>query len=238
MPSERLHHPSGPLLTAIVLAATAGAVDAQVFLGVVPVFVANMSGNLIHLGMAVGEADWAEAGGSMLALVSFAGAIAAATVHLDRGRRRGKPPEASPLLAVEAALLLVLGVVLWSGGVGYSPSMTLGAVPIILAASFAMGLQTASLRSVGQVAVATTYGTGAVVRIAEKSVLAARRADRAVEHRRRRSVVVLCSVVAGYVVGAAVAALVGARPLVLIVAAVAVGADALRGIQPLKPSDL
>src|SRR5690606_8054302 len=98
-----------------------------------------------------------------------------------------------------------------------------GATAVVIAlSSIAMGVQTASLRNVGQVAVATTYGTGAVVRIAEKSVLAARRADRAVEHRRRRSLIVLCSVVAAYVCGASLAALV-ATGLVMFAAVFLVG---------------
>lgn len=223
MPSEHLHHPSGPLVAAVVLAAAAGVVDAQVYLGVVPVFVANMSGNLIHLGMATGEADWRVAGASLLALVAFAAGVMAATVHLDRRRRRGHGPAASVLLATEAALLLLLAVAMQRSGLEYSAQVRLEAVPVIVVASFAMGMQAASLRNVGQVAVATTHGTGAVVRLAEKAVLAARRADRAIEHRRRRSIVVLFSVIAAYVAGAALAALAGASPLLMAAAAVAVG---------------
>ena len=51
----------------------------------------------------------------------------------------------------------------------------------------AMGLQATALRRVGQIAVATTYGTGAIVRVGEKVALAARRADRPVARAVRRT---------------------------------------------------
>src|SRR4051794_30025782 len=52
--SESRHHAAGPVGTAVCLAAAAGFVDAYVYTRVVPVFVANMSGNLIHLGLSLG----------------------------------------------------------------------------------------------------------------------------------------------------------------------------------------
>lgn len=222
MPTEHLHHPAGPLQAAVLLAAAAGAVDAHVFLHVTPVFVANMSGNLVHLGMATGEGDWSEAVGSGLALTSFAAGVMLAMAHLDRRRRRGVELLPTALFAVEAFLLVAVATGLWWTGVDYADHLSWVAALVVAVSSFAMGVQAASLRNVGQVAVATTYGTGAVVRIAEKSVLAVRRAERAVEHRRRRSVIVLCAVVAAYVCGAAVAARAGTG-LILLAAAVLVG---------------
>ena len=70
---ERTHHPSGPLGLAIALAATAGFVDAHIYVNVTPVFVANMSGNLIHLGISLGEGDWFPALATVLALGAFTG---------------------------------------------------------------------------------------------------------------------------------------------------------------------
>jgi uncharacterized membrane protein YoaK (UPF0700 family) len=89
-----------------------------------------------------------------------------------------------------------------------------------------MGLQATALRLVGEIAVATTYGTGAIVRIGEKLVLAARRADRRTEHRRRVAIGVLTVVLVSYVAGAAVATLAGSGALVLAIPAVVVGACA------------
>jgi len=62
------------------LAAIAGFVDAHVYVHVTPVFVANMSGNLVHLGVFVGLGSWREAAGSTLALGAFlAGVLASAS---------------------------------------------------------------------------------------------------------------------------------------------------------------
>jgi uncharacterized membrane protein YoaK (UPF0700 family) len=227
MPQEHSHHPSGPLVAAVTLAASAGFVDAHVYLHVVPVFVANMSGNLIHLGMAVGLADARETLAACVAIAAFCVGVAAGTVHHDRRRRRGLPVGSSPLLAVESAMLVALCVVLALADVDRHVVLRLVDVPILTVAAVAMGLQTASLRAVGRVAVATTYGTGAIVRIAEKSVLAWRGAAPAGDERRRTSVVVLTSVVVAYVAGAAIAAAAGASPLLVLAPAVAVAGCAL-----------
>ena len=222
MPQEHPHHPSGPLVAAVVLAASAGFVDAHIYLHVVPVFVANMSGNLIHLGMAVGLTDARETLAACVAIAAFCVGVGAGTVHHDRRQRRGLPIGSSPLLAVEGTLLVVLCVALALADVDRHLVLHLVDVPILTVAAFAMGLQTASLRAVGRVAVATTYGTGAIVRIVEKSVLAWRGAAPSGDERRRTSVVVLTSVVVAYVGGAAAAAAAGASPLLVLVPALAV----------------
>ena len=64
MTQESTHHPSGPLLLAVALAMVAGFVDAHIYLAVSPIFVANMSGNLVHIGMLVGDGNWWQAVGA------------------------------------------------------------------------------------------------------------------------------------------------------------------------------
>lgn len=209
MTQERAHHPSGPLMLAVVLAVVAGFVDAHVYVHITPVFVANMSGNLIHLGIFAGLGSWRAALGSAVALIAFLlGVVAAVTHHDHRLQRRGHL-SADSILAVEAALLLVLPVLWLASGAGFSAEPRLVDYPVLIVASFAMGLQAAALRRVGEIAVATTYGTGAIVRIGEKLALAKRRADRSTSHRRRVTVAVLVVVLMSYVTGAAVAAVIG-----------------------------
>ena len=74
--------------------------------------------------------------------------------------------------------------------------------------STAMGLQAVSLRRVGSIAVSTTYGTGAIVRIGEKIALGLRRAERGSDVRRRATIFVITTILVGYVIGAAIAAAV------------------------------
>ena len=84
MPAESTHHVAGPLTVAVGLAATAGFVDAFVFQNVSAVFVANMSGNLIRVGMAVGDLDGHAVAASAIALVAFTLAAIAAATAIDR----------------------------------------------------------------------------------------------------------------------------------------------------------
>jgi uncharacterized membrane protein YoaK (UPF0700 family) len=90
-------------------------------------------------------------------------------------------------------------------------------LPVIVLAAMAMGIQAGALRRVGEIAVATTYGTGAIVRIGEKVVLAARRADRSSVHRRRVAIAVLLVVLVSYVAGAVIATVAGSSPWLLTV---------------------
>jgi uncharacterized membrane protein YoaK (UPF0700 family) len=242
MPQEQSHHPSGPLVLAAALAATAGFVDAHIFLHVTPVFVANQSGNLIHLGMFAGQADWHEAAAVAVAICSFVAGVMAATVHHDHQVRAGRPVHPTVLLAVEAALvLLLMGLLAW-WGITFSRIAELVDLPVIIIGGVAMGVQTAALRRVGSVAVSTTYGTGSIVRIGEKSVLALRGADRSATDRRSRTVVVLAAVTVAYVLGAVAASALGRSPwllllpvAVLVVAAVATRSEDMS--EPVAASD-
>lgn len=221
MTTETRHHPSGPLKLAITLAACAGFVDAHVYLNVTPVFVANMSGNLIHLGMFTGLGDWREA---VASIVAFAG-VAASIVHHDHQIQRGLPIGPSRLLAVEATLVVALSLLVARLHVGFTAQPSPRDLPILLIGGVAMGLQAGSLRRVGEISVATTYGTGAIVRIGEKVALGARGADRVAAHRRRVTIAVLAIVLCSYVAGAIAAAIAGPRPALLIIPGMALAAS-------------
>lgn len=226
MTQEHEYHASGVLGVAIGLAAVAGFVDAHVFLHVAEVFVANMSGNLIHLGMSTGLEDWQRAARSAVSLVAFAGGIVVATVLHQRHVRAGRRPRPVLLLIAESVLLIALvGLLVAVPDLGehVDRGTDPGAYVAVLLGATAMGLQTVALRRVGSVAVATTYGTGTIVRIGEKLALGARGAERTSEVRRRVTVVVLVSVLAGYVGGAILATVMGSSPANLLVPIAALG---------------
>jgi uncharacterized membrane protein YoaK (UPF0700 family) len=212
---ERTHHPSGPLGLAIALAAAAGFVDAHIYVNVTPVFVANMSGNLIHMGISLGNGEWNRAVATVLALAAFTTGVIVATVHHDRQVRRGREVHPAFLVAVEAALLAALTIWLIASPVSFAARPRAADYPVLVVAALAMGIQAGALRRVGEIAVATTYGTGAMVRIGEKLVLAARRADRSSVHRRRVAIAVLVLVLVSYVCGAIIATLAGSSPWLL-----------------------
>ena len=209
----------------MVLAATAGFVDAHIYLFVVQVFVANQSGNLIGLGMTAGQEQWRNAASALVAISAFVAGVAGATAHQRRDRERGRAPRTYPLLQIEAAALLALAIVLGVVDPKLSDGWRMIDLAVIVVAASAMGVQSASLRAVGTISITTTYGTGALVRVGEKLV-APLRADRGpADAARMRTVTVLAVVLASYVGGAAVSAALGsAHWLVLLPALAMVGA--------------
>ncbi len=202
---------------AISLAAVAGFIDAHLFLHVTSIFVANMSGNMIRVGIEIGDGGWTTAAGSLAALIAFTVGVIVAITHHDHQLRRGRSVRPDRLLVVEALLALTLPVLLIWSDVDFSepPGAVHGTV--IAIGAFAMGIQASALRRVGEIAVATTYGTGTIVRIGEKAALALRRAERVGEGRRSTTVGVLVIVLAGYIGGAAVASALGSSPVLLFI---------------------
>jgi len=238
---EASYHPSAPLGIAVALSAVAGFVDAHMFLHVARVFVANMSGNMIQLGMNTGLGDWSGVATSALALVAFLAGVIAATVHHDRRVRRGLPVHPDRLLVIEALLVIAL--------IGLLVGFDITAVQVrpvtflaVALGAVALGMQTMALRRVGAVAVATTYGTGTIVRIGEKLALGVRRADRDDEHRRRVTIAVLVTILVGYIVGAAIAAALGSSPWTLAVPVAVLGLAAagssVMAVDPVDATDV
>ena len=219
MPAEHTHHASGTLPVVAALAAAAGFVDAFVFQHVTPVFVANMSGNLVRLGMSAGVHDGHQAVAALVALAGFAAGVTAGAAHLDTHVRSERQPNPAALLFVEASLLIALALILQTSDIGFSATTKAADYPVVLIGAAAMGMQAIALRRVGQVAISTTYGTGAVVRLSEKLALAFRKTPRPDNHRRRTSITILSTVLLTYVLGAFVAASWDSNPYLLFIPA-------------------
>jgi uncharacterized membrane protein YoaK (UPF0700 family) len=220
MTTESEHHTSGSLWLAVALAATAGFVDAFIYVRVTPVFVANMSGNFIHLGVFAGSHDGRGVAAMSVALGSFLAGVMLATSHLDTHVRARQSPRPDALLLFESILLLSLPVLLRIADITYSSSIQRNDYLVVVLAATAMGIQAVALRRVGQIAVATTYGTGSMVRLGEKLALAMRQTARPGDHRRRVTIAVLFIVLVSYVAGAGLAASLGATPELLLFPAV------------------
>ncbi len=231
MTAESKHHTSGSLGAAITLACTAGFVDAFVFQHVTPVFVANMSGNLIRLGMSAGASNSAGVEASGIALIAFLFGVAAGTIRVDHRLQHGRSHSSSSLLVLEAALLASLTMLLAATHHTYAVSLDRVSFAVITIGATAMGIQAIALRRVGSIAVSTTYGTGALVRLGEKLALGARGTSRPDEIKRRVTVVILTAVLAAYVGGAGLASALNGDRLLLIAPTMAtiVAAAALRG---------
>ncbi|MEO6124282.1 MAG: DUF1275 family protein, partial [Ilumatobacteraceae bacterium] len=137
MTSESDHQISGSLGLAVVLAATAGFVDAFIYRRVTPVFVANMSGNLIRLGMAGGQLEGSAIAAALVALTGFLAGAMIATTSADVDLRAGRQPHPAALLYLETTLLLAVAFSIVGLGVHYSPSMEAIDYPVVILATVA-----------------------------------------------------------------------------------------------------
>jgi uncharacterized membrane protein YoaK (UPF0700 family) len=153
-----------------LLAAAAGCVDAAGFLGLGQVMPAGMTGNTVLLGMALGQADFAAALRSTVAIAGFmAGALVGAAI-VDRGSRSVIwTPQVTAALALEVVILIVLALA-WHALEGRAPWSIDYRHPLIAAAGAAMGIQSAAARRVGVPGVATTFMGGTLTSLAGRLV--------------------------------------------------------------------
>jgi len=192
------------LLLAVTLAFVAGCVDAICFARVFDVFPANQSGNAVLLGIAIGNGRAGDVWRPAVAIVGFGLGVAVAIVLGSRVQGRHRP---ELLLGLEILLIVPTAVVLLDHA---HPAAELSGVAsglLLVATTCAMGLQTEVIGRVAGIAVATTYQTGAITRIAES--VAQRVAPGRTASTVARGLTVLVFVLVGYVGGAAVGASMG-----------------------------
>ncbi len=143
----------------ILLAFGSGAVDAISFLGLGRVFTANMTGNIVLLGLAAGTSAGSEATRSAISLVAFIAAVSLA-LWLSHRSEEGRLPAgvvAALGLEVFAQAGFLVGWLLTSG----HPGRPLEAV-LVGVSAVAMGLQSGAVARLGA-GVSTTYITGTLV---------------------------------------------------------------------------
>jgi uncharacterized membrane protein YoaK (UPF0700 family) len=142
----------------VVLAFGAGAMDAITFSRLGDVFAGVMTGNMVLLGLAIGNGKAVVTGRVAVALASFAVGVLVAG-----GFTRGSASGAVWSRRVTRVLMLESGVILvfalgWqvSGG---SPAGS-GQALLLAGAAFAMGLQSGAVVAIGVPGLSTTYLTG------------------------------------------------------------------------------
>ena len=152
----------------VMLSLAAGCVDAVGYLGLGQIFVANMTGNTVLLGLALGQAKGQAALRAVVALAGFIVGVAAGVAIVGPGRERSAW---SP--AVTAALALEL-VVLVAFAVGWffaeAEPAGLAVYPLIVLPALAMGVQSSAVRRLGVPGVATTYITGTLTDLTEGAI--------------------------------------------------------------------
>jgi uncharacterized membrane protein YoaK (UPF0700 family) len=151
----------------LALTFSTGIIDAVGYLGLDRVFTANMTGNVVILGMGLAGADDLPVLGPLLALAAFmAGAVIGGRAL---GGRAGEWTHATTwLLAVVGVVVLGLGVglMLWPD----PPQAALLSVTAILGA--VMGMQAAAARALGVKDVTTVVVTSTITGLSMDSRLA------------------------------------------------------------------
>ena len=138
----------------LALALGAGAADAAAFLGIGRVFVANMTGNTVLLGVAaIARGSGGDFLRSASALVGFSIGVSVGTLLITRGESQF-PRLARNAFVLETAALGVL-LVCWAA-IGVSTARD----GLIAVAGLAMGIQSAAVLAAHTGGVATTYVTG------------------------------------------------------------------------------
>jgi uncharacterized membrane protein YoaK (UPF0700 family) len=153
---HRVPHPVRDTLL-IALTFTAGCVDAISYLGLGRVFTANMTGNAVLLGVALGHAEASTAERSAVAVVGFAlGALAGSRIAPTGPRGPAWPRHVTVALAIELVALVAFAAFWPSSG---TPLARLADALTGLSA-LAMGIQSAAARRLAVSGVTTTYVTG------------------------------------------------------------------------------
>lgn len=140
----------------LVLTFATGVVDAGGFLGFDTVFLGNMTGNVLILGMGAAGADGLPVFSLALALVAFIVGAGIASLFLRSGRR-GWSPRMTAVLAVSASLVAGTAVLVCA-----EPKAHVSAMFAVGMTAGAMGLQAAAARNIGVADVTTVVVTSTI----------------------------------------------------------------------------
>jgi uncharacterized membrane protein YoaK (UPF0700 family) len=136
-----------PTRIVVPLAFAAGCVDALSYLGLGHIFTANQTGNIVLLGLALGEGHSLDAQRSLASLFGFIlGVVLAHVIGVPTTRQAHWPASVTRALALECAILLVF--TLW-GASAPPNSQSAAVLPFIVLMGCAMGMQNVSLQAIG-----------------------------------------------------------------------------------------
>jgi uncharacterized membrane protein YoaK (UPF0700 family) len=155
------------MLTSLSLAA--GCVDAVGYLGLGQVFVANMTGNTVLLGLAIGQADGRGVLHAGTALAGFVCGVAVGVAIVERGSER---PVWTPAVTAALGLEFVILVAFAAGWLldGSAEPSGVAVYLLIALSALAMGVQSAAVRRLNVADVSTTYITGTLTSLTARMV--------------------------------------------------------------------
>jgi uncharacterized membrane protein YoaK (UPF0700 family) len=211
----------------VVLTLASGLLDAACYLGMGHVFVANMTGNVVFLGFALGGAKGFSIAASLVALGAFLLGAAAGgrlNVALSGQRHRWLTAAATTQLVLAAAAAIAAA----AGALGPAGNARFGIIALLGAA---MGMQNATARKLAVPDLTTTVLTLTLTGLAADSSLAGGGNPRMV-----RRATAVAAMLAGAMAGAALMVRAGFTVTLAVVAgvyaAVAVGFAVFAGADP------
>jgi uncharacterized membrane protein YoaK (UPF0700 family) len=158
-------HARGRDLTLWLLAAAAGCVDAVSYLALGHVFVANMTGNTVLLGIALVELEPGATLRAALSLAGFVGGAAGGAWVIERARPLRRGAGVSRVLTLQV-MLMAIAVLCWRA---QNDTMALADF-LVLLLSLAMGLQTVAARRLDRYGISTTFITGSITALVSRAV--------------------------------------------------------------------
>lgn len=149
-------------LAALVLAWTAGYVDAVGYLDLAHVYTSHMTGNTAALGQYLSRVQWPDVVKHGWPILAFVVGLLVGAAITEAGRRHRFHSRLSLVMAIEIVLLVVLAM--WGAREGLRPPWWV-ALPAL-----AMGMQTVTITRIGDQRVYSTYMTGNLAKFAEAIV--------------------------------------------------------------------
>lgn len=202
------HGPLPPLL--VVLTVVTGLVDAFSYLELGHVFVANMTGNVVFLGFALGGAAGFVWWASLLGIATFvAGAFVGGRIAATRGAHRARHLLTAASVQCAVVLLATIAAFLFPRPYGAA-----ALVVLIVLLGVGMGLQNATARALGVPDLTTTVLTLTLVGISADSRPAGGKGGKP-----GRRLVSIVSMFVGALIGSAIIT-AHLAPVVLVVATV------------------
>ncbi len=146
----------------ISLSAAAGAIDVVTYFAFNQVFASTMTGNLVLLGLGLGEGDVGQIVDNICAVGGYCGGLVLGTLFCGLLMRRFPWRNAvGATLTFELGLLLVLGG-FWYGVDEGSPLVQWKVIALVVGAGLAMGVQAAAVRYVGPTGTPTSFMSGTI----------------------------------------------------------------------------
>ncbi|NEW07663.1 DUF1275 domain-containing protein [Paenibacillus sp. SYP-B3998] len=141
-------------LFVLLLCLTSGLVDVIGYIELGHVFTANMTGNIVLLGLAVGHVQGLEVLRSILALIGFIAGTATAAFLAARSKEKAFWPSALTTIFILESMVLITFSILFQLGAGKQDVYIM-----IILLSYAMGIQTTAARTIGVAGISTTVLT-------------------------------------------------------------------------------